>query len=137
MNTLPANSNLMADMLVRRVLGSSSSFARVCAQNGLSIEDGVRQALDVFMQENAQEELPKVEETLLHPSFINRPDASDCPAGEEAHWLKMCEHDLRVLHRARAEYDRRGDVLNSRRAIRAVEHYIQAQSSLRERVACG
>jgi hypothetical protein len=137
MNTLSVNSNLMADLLIRRVMGSSAAFTRVCAQNGLSLEDGVRQALDIFMAENAQEELPKVEETLLHPAFINRPDASDCPVGEEAHWLELCEHDLGVLHRARANYDGRGDAVNSRRVIRAIEHYIQAQCSLRERVACG
>lgn len=137
MNTLPANSNLMADTLVRRVLGSSASFTRVCAQNGLSVDDGVRQALDAFIQENARDALPKVEETLLYPSLINRPDASDCPSGEEPHWLEMCAHDLRVLHAARVEYDHRGDALNSRRVIRAIEHYIQVQGSLRERVACG
>lgn len=138
MNSLPVNSNLMADMLVRRVMGSSATFTRVCAQNGLSIEDGVRQALQSFVAENAKSELPKVEEpTLLQPAFINRPDASDCPAGEEAHWLEMCEHDLGVLRRAHGEYERRGDTLNARRVIRAIEHYLQAQSSLRERVACG
>ena len=137
MSPLPVNSNLMADMLVRRVLGDSATFIRVCSQNGLSIEDGVRHALESFMQENAREELPKVEETLLHPSLINRPDASDCPAGEEAHWLEMCEHDLKVLRKAHTAYDGRGDRVNAFRVLRAIEHYIQAQSSLRERVACG
>ena len=137
MNTLPANSNLMADLLVRRVLGSSAAFVRVCAQNGLSIEDGVRQALESYVQEHAKEELPRVEETLLQPAFINRPDASDCPAGQERHWLEMCDHDLKVLRRAHATYSSRGDSLNTRRVLLALEHYIQARSSLQERVACG
>lgn len=137
MNTLPANSNLMADLLVRRVLGSDVVFARVCAQNGLSIEDGVRQALEAYIQSHAREELPQVEETLLQPAFINRPDASDCPAGEEKHWLEMCEHDLGVLRRAHTAYVQRKDDLNARRVLRSIEHYIQAQHSLRERVACG
>lgn len=126
--------SVMAEMLVRQVLGESESFEEVCARRGVSIEDAVRFALRTWAGQNLRVVQPTtIPGLLLDAGLIPNPE--DCPVGQEAHWLQMCEHDLAVLQkRAKACFqDNDTQGLNSMSI--AMERYIQAIDALKARVA--
>jgi hypothetical protein len=128
---------MMAELLVRQTLGNTTSFTEACKLNNLSLEEGVRNALVDFMNKQVSARAKALPSTLLCPSMITQPDVSDCPNGQEDEWIELCEHDLRVLRNAESKYSACGDMVNSRRAMVAIEGYLQTLSALRERTKCG
>jgi hypothetical protein len=124
---------LMAEMLVRQVFGEAENFERICAQRGLSIEDAVNQALRGWVGHGLTlvQNAPNPE---TDPVVLLLPDPSDCPQGQEAHWLSVIEHDLAALQKAQQRCFQTKDTKGLERTNRSIETYIQAQAELRERI---
>ena len=125
---------LMAEMLVRHVLGESESFERVCAQRGVGVEEAVRHALRTW----AGQGLRVVEPSLMPGMVLNAgltPDPGDCPRGQEFHWLAMCEHDLELLRKRQSACFKNHNVQELEVTTRAIENYIQTIAALKARVA--
>lgn len=134
MTTLKNSKPVLAEVLVRQVFGEAENFERICAQRGLSVEEAVNQALrswvghGLTLVQNAPE--PETD-----PVVLLLPDPSDCPQGEEQHWLGVIEHDLAALRKAQQRCFAKQDAKGIARTTRSIETYIQAQAALRERVA--
>jgi hypothetical protein len=132
--TTVKNKSVMAELLVRQVFGEAENFERICAQRGVSMEDAVNQALrgwvghGLTLVDNAPSQEPD-------PVVLLLPDPSDCPQGQEAHWLSVIEHDLGALRKAQQRCFQTKDTKGLNRTNRSIETYIQAQAALRERVA--
>lgn len=126
--------SVMAEMLVRQVLGESESFEQVCAQRGVSIEDAVRFALRTWAGQNLRVVQPTtIPGLLLDVGLV--PDPGDCPVGQEAHWLAMCEHDLAILQKRAKSCFQMQDTEGLNTMAIAMERYIQAIDTLKARVA--
>ena len=124
-NTKPA----LAEVLVRQVLGSTEDFERVCSQRGVSLVAAVTQAVQDWMGvENTTRHVPVPPLTLLLP------DPSDCPQGQEEHWLSLCKHDLAKLREEQSRCYRTRDRIRLQRVNQSIEKYLQAQSELRDRL---
>lgn len=132
MTSVKTNKPVMAEMLVRLVLGDTESFEQLCAQRGVSVEEAIGQALKNW----AGSSLPTVKpESLQLPTIGLLPDPADCPSGQEEHWIGVCEHDLNVLHREQRRCFRSQDRKGIARTTRTIETYIQTLAALKERVA--
>lgn len=133
MTTIKDNKPVMAEVLVRQVLGESESFEHICAQRGLTLVDAVSQALKSWMSSGL---------TLVnnrnrpseHPALL-LPDPSECPQGQEREWLSICEHDLKVLAGEQKRCIQSRDAVGLSRTNHSIEAYIQAVADLKERVA--
>jgi hypothetical protein len=126
-NTKP----VMAEMLVRHVFGESESFERVCAQRGMNLTEAVHQALKSWV---GQALLTAHSEPAL-PVIGMLPDPSDCPHGQEAHFIDLVEHDLAVLRQRQQACFRDKNQGELAKTTQAIETHIQALAALRERVA--
>lgn len=132
MSTLKDSRPVMAEALVRHVLGDTTNFERVCTQRGVSLTDAIAWALQAWMAGDAS--LPP-DSTNNSGLPLMLPDPTDCPQGQETAWLEICEHDLGLL---RAEHNRclsTGDLPGINRTARSIDAYLQAMSELQERVA--
>jgi hypothetical protein len=133
--TTVKNKPVMAEMLVRQVFGEAENFERICAQRGISVEEAVSQALRSWVGHG----LTLVQNAELEPEsdpvVLLLPDPSECPQGQEEHWLGVIEHDLAALQKAQQRCFIRKDTKGLDRTNRSIETYIQAQAALRERVA--
>ncbi len=133
--TTQTNKPVMAELLVRHVFGEAENFERICAQRGLSVEDAVSQALrgwvghGLTLVQNA-EVAPEGD-----PVVLLLPDPSECPQGQEKHWLEVIEHDLGALRRAQQRCFKSKDMAGVQQVSRSIETYIQAQAALKDRVA--
>src|SRR5262245_8963494 len=132
MNTMP-NKPVIAEALVRLVFGESAKFEQLCAQRGVSVEEAVGQALRDWVGPGLS--VVKPEPQLMNPTIGMLPDPSDCPAGQEAHWIGVCEHDLQVLRSKQQVCFREQDGAGVEATSRTIEHYIQTLAELKERVA--
>lgn len=129
--TLKNHKPAFAEVLVRQVLGDTEDFERVCAQRGVNLVDAVTQAIQGWMGvENATRQPARVP-----PLTLLLPDPSECPQGQEAHWLSVCEHDLKSLRQEQQRCYGTKDTVNLRRCNLSIEKYLQAMSELKERVA--
>lgn len=130
----PKNSKpVLAEVLVRQVFGEAENFERVCAQRGVSVEDAVTQALRDWVGHGLT--IVKNEQPLMNPTIGLLPDPNDCPQGQEAHWIEVCEHDLDALRQKQKSCFRAKDPTELEQTNRTIESYLQTLASLRERVA--
>jgi hypothetical protein len=127
------NKPVLAEMLVRAVFGEAEKFERLCAQRGVSVEDAVNQALRNWVGPGLS--VVKPEPALMNPVVGMLPDPSDVPVGQEAHWITVCEHDLRLLRSHQQNCFRSKDGEGAQATALTIENYIQTLASLRERVA--
>lgn len=132
MTNVKTNKPVMAEMLVRHVFGEAESFERLCAQRGVSVEDAVGQALRSWVGPGLS--VVKAEPPLMNPTIGLLPDPTDCPSGQEAHWIGVCEHDLAVLRSKQQNCFRTQDRVGIAETTRTIETYIQTLASLRERI---
>jgi hypothetical protein len=95
------------------------------------VEDAVNQALRSWAGQGVA--VTPAETNL--PVLGLLPDPTDCPPGQEAHWIEVGEHDLVVLRRQQQDCFRRKDAAGLARTTQTIETYIQTLASLRERVA--
>jgi hypothetical protein len=134
MANVQTNKPVMAEMLVRAVLGSTSEFERACQQRGVSIQDAVTQALQNWV--GSRLTLVGAPSALSPDMVLSAlPAPQDCPPGEEEHWLRVCEHDLGVLREQQRRCFAAQDQEGIARTTRAIESYLQVRAELRERVA--
>lgn len=133
MTTLKDNRPVMAEVLVRQVLGESEIFERICAQRGVSLVDAVGQALKSWMSGSLT--LVNNRDRQSEPPPLLLPDPSECPQGQEREWLQICDHDMAVLVAEQARCTQRGDTVGLNRTNHSIEAYIQAIADLKERVA--
>ena len=134
MTDVRTNKPVMAEMLVRQVFGDAEGFERLCAQRGVSVAEAVQQALRGWLGQGLS-----LVETMRSPLAITgaglNPDPGDCPSGQEAHWVEVCEHDLHLLRAEQRRCYRTKDRPGIERTTRRIEHYLQTLAELRERVA--
>lgn len=133
MTSLKNSKQVLAEVLVRQVLGESENFERICAQRGIAIEEAVSQALRGWAGHGLT--LLQNDEPETDPVVLLLPDPSDCPQGQEEHWLGVIDHDLSTLRKAQQSCFKRKDTAGLDRTNRSIEAYIQAQAELKARVA--
>lgn len=132
-NTPKTNKSAMAEVLVRHVLGESESFELACDRLCVSMAEGVEQALKNWMSGTLT--LVTKPARKSEPPPLMLPDPSDCPQGQEAEWLALCDHDLNVLRREQQRCIQAKDAAGLNSANMSIEAYLQAVAGLRERVA--
>jgi hypothetical protein len=131
--TTKTNKPVMAELLVRHVFGEAENFERLCAQRGISVEEAISQALRDWVGPGLS--VVKAEPQLMNPTLGLLPDPSDCPVGQEQHWIGVCEHDLNVLRSKQQLCFREQDRAGVTATTRTIETYIQTIASLKDRVA--
>lgn len=133
--TTKTNKPVMAELLVRHVFGEAENFERIAAQRGLSVEEAVGQALRGWVGHGLAVVQNAVLDPEADPVVLLLPDPAECPQGQEAHWLGVIEHDLNALRRAQQRCFQTKDTVGLSRTNRSIETYIQAQATLKDRVA--
>lgn len=134
MTTTPkTHKTALAEVLVRHVFGDTDNFERLCTRRGISVAEGVDQALKSWMSGGLT--LVPDQPHKSEPPPLMLPDPSDCPQGQEAEWLQLCDHDLSVLRREQQRCIQVMDVTGLNDVNLSIESYLQAVAGLRERVA--
>jgi len=92
--TAPNSKSLMAEMLVRQVFGEAERFEDACSERGVSLEEGIAQALTQWL---GPLQVTGAGVAPAYPVVRALPDPADCPPGQENHFILLCVHDLSVL----------------------------------------